>query len=151
MWISAGKFFSTEVVYSFYYYYFSLYPWVNKYCEYPIGHPEIITENFLTITMETPEKERYFGLLKGKFLPPRKLLHPVLPWKSPSGKLCFVLCRTCCEKSQNSRCYHNENERALTGTYASPEVYEALKMGYKIIKLHEVWHYRKKSTKLFTS
>ena len=24
----------------------SLYPFVQKYCEYPIGHPEIITENF---------------------------------------------------------------------------------------------------------
>ncbi|XP_031552434.1 uncharacterized protein LOC116289627 [Actinia tenebrosa] len=23
----------------------SLYPWANKYCEYPLGHPEIISEN----------------------------------------------------------------------------------------------------------
>ncbi|GFR04072.1 uncharacterized protein TNCT_170661 [Trichonephila clavata] len=33
----------------------SLYPWVNKYCEYPVGHPEIITEHFQDI-------DSYFGL-----------------------------------------------------------------------------------------
>ncbi|GFU17785.1 uncharacterized protein TNCV_722021 [Trichonephila clavipes] len=34
----------------------SLYPWVNKYCEYPVGHPEIITEDFRDI-------DSYFGLI----------------------------------------------------------------------------------------
>ncbi|GFW59977.1 uncharacterized protein TNCV_4864321 [Trichonephila clavipes] len=35
-----------------------LYPWVNKYCEYPVGHPEIITEDFRDI-------DSYFGLPYG--------------------------------------------------------------------------------------
>ena len=48
----------------------SLYPTVHKYDEYPIGHPEVILENFWDIT-------EYFGLAKVKILPPRSLYHPV--------------------------------------------------------------------------
>ncbi|GFT43966.1 uncharacterized protein TNCV_1822161 [Trichonephila clavipes] len=48
----------------------SLYPWVNKYCEYPVGHPEIITKHFRDI-------DSYFGLVKCKVFPPKKLFHPV--------------------------------------------------------------------------
>ncbi len=42
----------------------SLYPWVNKYCEYPEGHPTIITTDFKDI-------DHYFGIAKVKILPPR--------------------------------------------------------------------------------
>ncbi|GFR08218.1 uncharacterized protein TNCT_640001 [Trichonephila clavata] len=47
----------------------SLYPWVNKYCEYPAGHPEIITEHFQDI-------DSYFCLVKCKVFPPKNLFHP---------------------------------------------------------------------------
>ena len=49
-----------------YYDYTSLYPDVQKYCEYPVGHPEIITENFKDLSC-------YFGFMKCKVLPPKKL------------------------------------------------------------------------------
>ncbi|GFR30973.1 uncharacterized protein TNCT_147391 [Trichonephila clavata] len=52
----------------------SLYPWVNKYCEYPVGHPEIITEDFQDI-------DSYFSLVKCKVFPPKNLFHPVLPFR----------------------------------------------------------------------
>ena len=42
----------------------SLYPWCNKYGEYPLGYPEIITENFGDVS-------QYFGLVKCTVLPPR--------------------------------------------------------------------------------
>lgn len=29
-----------------YYDFTSLYPWTNKHCRYPVGHPTIITNNF---------------------------------------------------------------------------------------------------------
>ncbi|KAF8794344.1 hypothetical protein HNY73_002335 [Argiope bruennichi] len=41
----------------------SLYPWVNKYCLYPVGHPQIITENF-------GEIEDYFGIIRCRVIPP---------------------------------------------------------------------------------
>ena len=64
--------------------YTSLYPYVQKYGIYPIGHLEIITENFCY-------KKRYFGLIKCRILPPRKFYHPVLPAKI-NKKLFFSLC-----------------------------------------------------------
>ncbi|MCP4120074.1 MAG: hypothetical protein GY737_32690, partial [Desulfobacteraceae bacterium] len=33
----------------------SLYPWTNKYCRYPIGHPSVITRDFKSL-------DSYFGL-----------------------------------------------------------------------------------------
>ena len=54
----------------------SLYPWTNKYCRYPVGHPEIIVENF------DPNLDSYFGIAQVKILPPRGLYHPVLPYVS---------------------------------------------------------------------
>ncbi|GBN27024.1 hypothetical protein AVEN_38543-1 [Araneus ventricosus] len=74
----------------------SLYPWVNKYCLYPVGHPEIITENFTNI-------EFHFGLIQCRVLPLRGLYLPVLPLRC-NGKLMFPLCRCCAENlNQSSR------------------------------------------------
>ena len=36
----------------------SLYPWVNKYGEYPVGHPEIVT------TPEDQNIQNYFGFVR---------------------------------------------------------------------------------------
>lgn len=58
-----------------YYDFTSLYPWTNKYCRYPVGHPTIITDNFKNMS-------QYFGLAKIKILPPRKLCAPLqFKWK----------------------------------------------------------------------
>ncbi|XP_033757420.1 uncharacterized protein LOC117339819 [Pecten maximus] len=50
----------------------SLYPFVNKYTKYPVGHPRIITNDFKDMTEN-------FGIAKVKVLAPRHLFHPVLP------------------------------------------------------------------------
>ena len=60
----------------------SLYPTVNKFCEYPKGHP--ITLNNISIEdylNKINTKDRYFGIIKCRILPPKKLYHPVLPYK----------------------------------------------------------------------
>lgn len=101
----------------------SLYPWVNKYCVYPAGHPEVITEGFGNI-------ETYFGLVRCKVIPPRGLYLPVLPYRA--HKLMFPLCRTCTDTQQQTPCQHSDNERALVGTWVTEEVKVALKKGYQI-------------------
>ena len=45
----------------------SLYPYIQKYGIFPIGHPTIITENF-------DKLENYFGVIHCKILPPTDLL-----------------------------------------------------------------------------
>ena len=55
---------------------------------------------------------------------PKKLLLPVLP-VTIRDKLQFVLCSACAENNNQSQpCSHTEEERALTGTFTTPELYK---------------------------
>jgi hypothetical protein len=108
-----------------------------KYGVFPLGHPEIITENF-------DENKKYFGLRKCKVLPPRALYCPVLPLKI-NGKLLFTLCLKCAHEKNQSTCSHSDEERALTGTWVTLELDKAVEKGYKIIKTYEIWHFNEKS------
>ena len=101
-----------------YYDFTSLYPWTNKYCRYPVGHPTIITDNFADIST-------YFGMAKVNILPPRGLYHPVLPYSS-NGKLKFPLCRTCADVESNVDCTCSDDKRAITGTWCTPEIQMAV-------------------------
>jgi len=106
----------------------SLYPYVNKYGSYPIGHPKIITENFKSITKG---KKPYEGLICCTVIPPKNLLHPVLPYRS-EGKLMFPLCKTCTDNKQTSLCKHSLQQRTLTGTWVTKELYKAVEIGYEV-------------------
>ena len=53
----------------------------------------------------------------------------------------FPLCRKCCEENSNS-CMHNDEERSIEETWVTLEIIEAIKLGYKIIKIHEIWNYK---------
>ena len=119
----------------------SLYPWCNKYGQYPLGHPTIITENFAPI-------DQYFGLVQCSVLPPRALYHPVLPHRT-KGKLTSPLCRTCADTLQQEPCQHSDAERTLHGTWVSLELQKALEKGYQLVKLEEVWHFEEHTDSLF--
>lgn len=116
----------------------SLYPWVNKYGKYPIGHPKIIQED-----LNVDKLQDYEGLIKCTVLPPFGLLHPVLPYRV-KGKLLFPLCRTCAEEGAK-KCIHNQKERQLRGTWVTDEVKKAVEMGYQITEIREVWHFEETS------
>ncbi|XP_021357356.1 uncharacterized protein LOC110452922 [Mizuhopecten yessoensis] len=75
----------------------SLYPYVDKYCEYPTGHPQIITADFHPL-------DNYFG---------------------------------------------EDEERAILGTWCTPELKKAVKMGYVVLKIYEVYHFQDSSKQLF--
>ena len=129
----------------------SLYPWVNKTCEYPIGHPVFIDHPGHT------NISQYFGFIKSEVLPPYQLYHPVLPHRY-AGKLTFPLCRTCVETEQpkpltqrSKICAHSVCQRKLIGTWPSPELEKAVEKGYKVLYIHEVWHFKERSDQLFAS
>ncbi|MCP4054593.1 MAG: hypothetical protein GY739_16335, partial [Mesoflavibacter sp.] len=111
----------------------SLYPWTNKYCKYPKGHPEIITKDF-------DHLDSYFGMIKARVLPPQDLLHPVLPRRSAGGKLTFPLCASCSDQLTRV-CSHSEADRSWVGAWPTFELQEAVRMGYQVLQIFEVWHY----------
>ncbi|XP_067226351.1 uncharacterized protein [Chanodichthys erythropterus] len=121
----------------------SLYPFCQARKSYPIGHPQIFFKDFEPI-------ENYYGLIKATVYPPRKLLHPVLPYRC-NGKLMFPLCRTCaCDQNQTTNCNHNNEERALEGCWVSIELLKAIEKGYVVAKIDEVWHFPQQSDTLFS-
>ena len=119
----------------------SLYPWVNKTCQYPIGHPQIITQPV------DQDIHSYFGLALVDVLPLSGLLHPVLPVRC-GGKLTFPLCSKCVQEQQakpmlqrTHYCTHTDSERTVRGTWCTTEILKAVQKGYVIKRIHEVWHF----------
>jgi hypothetical protein len=111
----------------------SLYPAINKYAEYPKNHPVIITSNFGPI-------ESYYGIAKIAILPPRRLYHPVLPYRS-NGKLKFPLCSKCADLEFQGSCVHTDKDRTIWGTWCIPEILKSIEKGYILLKIIEVYHW----------
>jgi phosphopantothenoylcysteine synthetase/decarboxylase len=57
------------------------------------------------------------------------------------------VCKSFDEKCDS--CTHNDEERALLGTWTTDEVFKALEKEYFIMEIYEVWHYKEKSANLF--
>ena len=60
----------------------------------------------------------------------------------------FPLCRTCVEQQQAKlmldrqwTCTHTDQERLVRGTWCTPEISKAVQKGYRIVKIHEIWHF----------
>ena len=122
----------------------SLYPTVQFYDYYPVGHP-------IKICKPQTYDPEWYGIIKCKVIPPRKLYHPVLPVKikmEKSEKLLFPLCLTCARK-EIKECAHSDSERAINGTWTTDELNKSISKGYRIDEIHEVWHFESKSNSLF--
>ena len=114
----------------------SLYPSVQYYEKYPVGHYTLIPESQLK-TYNT----NWFGFVHCKILPPRGLYLPVLSYRSKEKKLIFGLCRTCIENNKQQSCHHTDEERSITGFWGTPEVNKAIEKGYQVKEIYEVRHF----------
>ena len=119
----------------------SLYPSINKYGTYPVRFPEIY------LNPADQNIDNYFGTAQVDILAPEWLFHPVLPVRE-GGKLTFPLCRTCVKEEMtkpllecSNMCGHTPDQRILHGSWCTPELQKAVEKGYKIEKIHEVWHF----------
>ncbi|CAH1248598.1 Hypp8285 [Branchiostoma lanceolatum] len=82
----------------------SLYPWTNKYCEYPLGHPEVRVDNFADIS-------DYYGMAKCKVLPPRGLFYPVLPYRDFQKSDTILMSAGQVQEQCPTRCWPNSTWR----------------------------------------
>ena len=123
----------------------SLYPTVQYYQKYPIGHPTKIFD---------PEKydKSWYGAIKCKVVPPRRLYHPVLLQRIKVDnyeKLIFTLCKTCAETRNQNKCNHTDAKRSFIGTWTTDEISKAIDKDYKVLITYEVWHFDKSTDDLF--
>uniref|UniRef100_A0A1I8J3Y8 DNA-directed DNA polymerase n=1 Tax=Macrostomum lignano TaxID=282301 RepID=A0A1I8J3Y8_9PLAT len=123
----------------------SLYPTVNKFDKYPVGHPVHHPEPHL---LDEQQLAWYFGIAEVSILPPTNLHIPLLPAKI-SKKLVFGLCRVCMETQCSSECTHTDAERMLRGTWSTPELHKALQLGYKLQSVHALAYWAETRSGLF--
>jgi hypothetical protein len=121
----------------------SLYPYVNKYMSYPLGHPEILSQE----QIQKDHLDQYKGLIKCKVLPPAKLWLPVLPIHC-NKKMVFTLCQACAE-NEDVLCTHSCAQRALVGTWTSVELQKAVSIGYQVLEVYQVWHWSQWSDRVY--
>jgi hypothetical protein len=126
----------------------SEYPFVNARKAYPVGHPIVFLKHQLPQSNDQWGTFNLFGAVKCSIIPPRQLLHPVLPYRH-GGTLLFPLCHTCCAVKLEGFCPHNASERALHGTWLSIEIDKAIELGYQLDSVTEAWHFERRSTNLF--
>ena len=120
-----------------------MYPYINRNGRMPIGHPRsILNEQF--------DSTKHYGLFYGLVLPPQDLRYPVLPLRS-HGKLIFALCFSCADSRQQTECHHSAKERAIEGTWCTPELAFALTKGYTVLKTYELWQFDESSEETETT
>uniref|UniRef100_A0A1I8HKB1 DNA-directed DNA polymerase n=1 Tax=Macrostomum lignano TaxID=282301 RepID=A0A1I8HKB1_9PLAT len=125
----------------------SLYPTVQSKDPYPIGHP---VQHPTPQVLDSDALASYFGIAKVTVLPPSNLHIPLLPYRVQK-KLFFGLCRTCMEQQQcGDDCDHSDEQRALTGTWATPELRKAFQLGYRLQAVHALAYWTEKRTGLFS-
>ena len=61
----------------------------------------------------------------------------------------FPLCKTCADTLNQCPCTHSDQERAILSTWCHVELMKAVEKGYKILKIHEVWHFPEHTDELF--
>ncbi len=120
-----------------------------KYREFPVGHPVIITV-FLSGEVKDIHN-KYKGLFQCQVLPPKNLYIPLLPYRT-NGKLVFPLCKKCADESIQTSCNHSDSDRSFIGVFTHVELRHAINsLGYKILKVFEVWHWEKFKSDMFSS
>ena len=125
----------------------SLYPYIMKNRLYPVGHPVVITENFEPLSTV---HVRYKGLIACTVLAPKNLYIPLLHYTC-RGKLMFPLCKACCEAESQTSCTHPAQDRAFYGIYTHVELEKAVALGYKIMKVYEIYDWKEWSRDIFSS
>ena len=118
-----------------------------KYGEFPIGYPEVFSrETFATEPQWTrPDQNRFKGLIYCRVRAPQTLRRPLLPYRTPDGRLVFPLCRKCAdERIQLIACPHtSDKERTWSEAYTHLELNKALSIGYVVTEVYEVHHWNR--------
>jgi hypothetical protein len=109
----------------------SLYPWVNAYGSYPVGHPEISEPKTNDQEAIMAELNKYeLSIMEVDVVCPFRLYHPFLHEKK-NEKLMFDL-------------MPKKNQK-----YTSLELKKALSLGYQITYLNKVWGWKEQTTGIF--
>ncbi|KAI6186080.1 DNA-directed DNA polymerase [Aphelenchoides besseyi] len=124
----------------------SLYPYVMKRREFPVGMPTVLTrESFIGQQWTTATQNRWRGLFKVRVEPPvpPTTRYVQLHYRTRAGRFTFPLCGPCADADSPPRsCPHKTaRERAWIGGYTHVALNRALSLGYRVTEIFEVYHW----------
>jgi hypothetical protein len=105
---------------------------------FPVGDPEVLLGNAI------PPLAALFGIVACTIMPPLNTPFPVLSLRV-NDKLMNVLCNACAHEQNTETCRHKGEVRALTSVWTTLELKLAVRCGYKIMRMTEAWHFKKRS------
>ena len=114
--------------------------------KYPIKKPILLNKEDIALPFDI---SKYFGIVMCEVEPPKKLFLPVLPYKTKDQKLMFPLCRYCAEEKIQKCTHFGQQCRNLIGCYTTVELELAISEGYKVITVHQIYHFEESSSNLF--
>jgi hypothetical protein len=121
----------------------SLYPYICKYGNFPVGHPYVyVSADCL------PDYLGREGIMKCKVLPPIKLYHPLLTYKSNSKQM-FPLRSACADTMNQGNCTHTDEDRYIVGICVLDDVSKAIEIGYNLVNVVSYPNTKQRSTSLF--
>lgn len=86
------------------------------------------------------------GLILADVLVPKDLEFPLLPYRTPDGRVVFSCCRMCSDSASTSQCEHIDSDRALHSVFDLEELARAQeKQHVKVLRKYELLSYSKSS------
>ena len=115
--------------------------------DFPVGEPSVVVGSQaqnarVSATGVFVGGDRVEGLVQVTVEAPDALYLPVLPTLSKQ-KLLFGLCKTCMDGRKPPPCAHVGKDRYITDVYTTVELSFAVKHGYRIVRVWELFVYRK--------
>ena len=124
----------------------SMYPAVQKSMLFPTrAHPRIIQHFEIDsngFNWGMTELQRYFGIFSAYITLPRGLYISPLPFRCPSGRIVFGLCRGCIMSANQEGCSHRlDMESGFHVILNSVDLELAVEYGAKVHRVYEIWDY----------
>ncbi len=126
----------------------SLYPWAAINHAYPVGEYRVLlSENDLSLVHLRSDGhfyvggDRLHGLMQVCMKPPAYTQFPCLLFRNDSERSIAGLCFKCIMEESETICRHEPQNRRLTSTWTVIEIEYAVRQGYEVLKIFEVYAY----------
>ncbi len=114
---------------------------------------QILTETLHDISYDESSKQfvlkngvPLFGAALVRVLPPKKLLFPILPFRSDiSKRVSLPLCKICADQQFLGTCNHSPWERSWCAVYTTEDINYAKSLGYEILAFFEAQNFKKRA------
>ncbi len=135
----------------------SLYPWAAVNHAYPVGEYRVLlSRDDLSLVHLRSDghfyvgSDRLYGLMQVCMKPPAYTQFPCLLFRNDNERSIAGLCFKCIMEESENICRHEPQNRWLSSTWTVIEVEYAVRQGYEVLQIFEVYAYKRAERLLST-